>query len=114
MTKGRQGKRDGPKATGVAFCGASQPRSFLSKGVFVKMAKAGDGLYETILMAAPMPNLLPPREVQAFIEQLEETGVKELLRVCLTVYLLNIKVEKPGCTNCQTEQKPPTTNTAAK
>ena len=81
MTKGRQGKRDGPKATGVAFCGASQPRSFLSKGVFVKMAKAGDGLYERILMAAPMPNLLPPREVQAFIEQLEETGVKELSRV---------------------------------
>ena len=45
------------------------------------MAKAGDGLYERILMAAPMPNLLPPREVQAFIEQLEETGVKELSHV---------------------------------
>ena len=78
MTKGRQGKRDGPKATGVAFCGASQPRSFLSKGVFVKMAKAGDGLFERILMAAPMPNLLPPREVQRYIGQLEATGVTEL------------------------------------
>ena len=80
MTKGRQGKRDGPKATGVAFCGASQPRSFLSKGVFVKMARAEDGLLERILMAAPMPNL-PPREVQRYIEQLEATGVTELSRV---------------------------------
>ncbi len=81
MTKGRQGKRDGPRETGVAFCGASQPHSFLSKCVFVRMAKAGDGLLERIIMAAPMPNLLPPREVQQHIEQLEATGVKELSRV---------------------------------
>ena len=81
MTKGRQGKRNGPRETGVAFCGASQPRSFLSKGVFVRLAKPGDGLLERIIMAVPMPNLLPPREVQQHIEQLEATGVKELSRV---------------------------------
>ena len=81
MTKGKKGKRDGPKVTGVAFCGASQPRSFLSKGVFLKMARAGDGLLERILIAAPMPHLFPPREVQHFIDQLEETGLTELSRV---------------------------------
>ncbi len=81
MTKGRQGKRDGPRETSVAFWGASQPRSFLSKGVFVRMAKAGDGLLERIIMAVPMHNLLPPQEVQQHIEQLEATGVKELSRV---------------------------------
>jgi hypothetical protein len=31
ITKGRKGKHDGPKVTGVAFCGASQPHSFLSE-----------------------------------------------------------------------------------
>ena len=81
MTKGRQRKRDGSKATGVAFCGASQPYSFLSKGVFVKMARAGDCLLEGILVAAPIPNLLPPREFQRYIEQLEATGVTELSHV---------------------------------
>ena len=81
MTKGRQGKRDGPKATGVAFCGASQPRSFLSKGVFVKMATAEDGLFGRILMVAPIPNLFPPGEVQRYIGQLKATGVTELSRV---------------------------------
>ena len=60
-----------------------------------------------------MPNLLPAREVQAFIEQLEETGVKELSRVFDGVFVEKT-VEKPGCTNCRTEHKPPTTNTAAK
>ena len=89
MTKGKQGKRDGPKVTGVAFCGASQPRSFLSKGVFVKMAKAGDGLFERILIAAPMPHLLPPREVQQYIEQLEATNVTDLTRVFDNIFTLH-------------------------
>lgn len=78
MTKGKQGKRDGPRATGVAFCGASQPRSFLSKGV---LAKAGDGLLEKILIAASMPHLLPPSDVQEYIEQLEATGLTGLSKV---------------------------------
>lgn len=81
MTKGKKGKRDGPRETGVAFCGASQPRSFLSKGVFIKMAKSGDGLLERILIAAPMPHLLPPRDVQHYIDQLEATGLTELSKV---------------------------------
>ena len=68
------------------FVGLANHVPFFRKGVFVKMAKAGDGLYERILMAAPMPNLLPPHEVQAFIEQLEETGVKELWRVFDSVF----------------------------
>lgn len=89
MTKGRQGKRDGPKETGVAFCGASQPCSFLSKGVFVKMSKAGDGLLERILIAAPKPHLLPPHEVQQFIDQLELTQLTELSRVFDNIYHLH-------------------------
>ena len=86
ITKGRKGKRDGPKETGVAFCGASQPRSFLSRGVFVKMANAGDGLLERIMIAAPKPNLLPPREVQTFIEELRATQLTELSRVFDGIY----------------------------
>lgn len=89
MTKGKQGKRDGPKETGVAFCGASQPRSFLSKGVFVKMSKAGDGLLERILISAPKPNLLPPNQVQQFIEQLQQTQLTELSRVFDNIYHLH-------------------------
>ena len=52
VTKGK-GKRNGPKETG----GASQPRSFLSRDIFVKRCKAGDGLLERIMIAAPKPNL---------------------------------------------------------
>ena len=44
------------------------------------MTKAGDGLFERILMAAPMPNL-PPQEVQRYIGQLEATGLTELSHV---------------------------------
>ena len=80
MTKGRQGKRDGPKATGVTFCGASQPRSFLSKGVFVKLAKAGDGLYEKNSNGSTNAKS-SPHDLQGFIEQLKEMGVEELSRV---------------------------------
>lgn len=62
--------------------------TFLSKGVFVKMCKAGDGLLERILIAAPKPDLLPPtvhactcNQVQQFIKQLEQTQWRELLHV---------------------------------
>ena len=75
MTEGRQGKRDVQKQPALH---SVEPHSFLSKGVFFKIAKAGDGLFERILMAAPMPNLLPPQEVQRYIGQLEATGVTEL------------------------------------
>ncbi len=86
ITKGRKGKRDGPTETGVAFCGASQPRSFLSRGVFMKMVSAGDGLLKRIMIAAPKPNLLPPSEVQVFIEQLRATQLTELSRVFDGIY----------------------------
>ena len=86
VTKGTKGKRDGPKEIGVAFCGASQPRSFLSRGVFVKMCKAGDGLLERIMIAAPKPNLLPPNKVQEFIEKLRATHLTELSRVFDSIY----------------------------
>ena len=85
VTKGK-GKRDGPKETVVAFCGASQPRSFLSQDVFVKMCKAGDGLLERIMIAAPKLNLLPPNKVQEFIEQLRATQLTELFRVFDRIY----------------------------
>ena len=68
VTKAK-GKRNGPKETG----GASQPRSILSRDVFVKSCKAGDGLLERIMIAAPKPNLLLPNKVQAFSEQLRAT-----------------------------------------
>ncbi len=86
IMKGRKGKRDGPTETGVAFCGASQPRLFLSRGVFMKMVSAGDGLLERIMIAAPKPNLLPPSEVQVFIEQLRATQLTELSRVFDGIY----------------------------
>ena len=85
VTKGK-GKRDGPKEIGVAFCGASQPRSFLSRDVFVKMCKAGDGLLERIMIAAPKPNLLPPNKVQEFIERLRATQLTELSCVFDGIY----------------------------
>ncbi len=97
MRKGSRGKRGRPRETSVAFCGASQPRLFLSKGVLVRMTKAGDGLLERI-MTAQMPNL-PPQEVQQHVEQLEATGVKNFLEF-LMEYLCNTKAEKPGYMNC--------------
>ena len=86
ITKGRKGKHDGPKVTGVVFCGASQPRSFLSRGVFERMANAGDGLLERIMIAVPKPNLLPPSRVQEYIEQLRATQLTELSCVFDGIY----------------------------
>jgi hypothetical protein len=67
ITKGRKGKHDGSKVTGVAFCGASQPCSFLSRGILERMANMGDGLLERMI-AALKPNLLPPNQVQGCIK----------------------------------------------
>ncbi len=61
--------------TGVEFCGASQPRPFLSKGIFVRMVKAEDGLLNQ------RQTFFRHERFNKYIEQLEAIGEKTLSRI---------------------------------
>ena len=61
--------------TGVELCGASQSRPFLSKGIFVRMVKAEDGLLHQ------HQTFFRHEKFNKYIEQLKAIGEKALSRI---------------------------------
>ena len=90
--------------------------TFLSKGVFVKMCKAGDGLLERILIAALKSDLLPPTvhvHVIKYNNSSSNLNRHSGQSYCMFLIISNtyIKPESPGYTNFLRKQRPYTTTT---